>query len=77
MKRIGKITKYETTDYVGTARMLDLERAAPESNPTIPVATDEGQTGEFHAVPAPGASLHTLSPSLSDLRDLGEREDKP
>jgi len=38
---------------------------------------DEGQTGEFQAVTAPGASLHTLSPSLSDLRDLGEREDKP
>ncbi|HEU4728229.1 MAG TPA: PAS domain S-box protein, partial [Kofleriaceae bacterium] len=38
VKKIGKITKYETTDYVGTARMLDLERAAPESDPSIPLA---------------------------------------
>ncbi|MGN6110196.1 MAG: PAS domain S-box protein [Kofleriaceae bacterium] len=28
VKKIGKITKYETTDYVGTARMLDLDRAS-------------------------------------------------
>ncbi len=30
VKKIGKITKYETTDYVGNARMLDLDRAAAE-----------------------------------------------
>ncbi|MCX5743722.1 MAG: PAS domain S-box protein [Proteobacteria bacterium] len=29
VKKIGRITKYETTDYVGAARMLDLARAAP------------------------------------------------
>jgi hypothetical protein len=33
VKKIGKITKYETTDYVGTARMLDLDRAAPGPTP--------------------------------------------
>ncbi|HET7503294.1 MAG TPA: PAS domain S-box protein [Kofleriaceae bacterium] len=76
VKKIGKITKYETTDYVGNARMLDLERAAPESDPAIPVSADEGQTGEFHAVaPAPPAA-QPLSPSAADLRDLDEREDK-
>jgi signal transduction histidine kinase len=77
VKRIGKITRYETTDYVGNQRIVDLKLASPESNPTISVVVDEGQTGEFHAVTAPGASLHTLSPTLSDLRDLSEREGKP
>jgi PAS domain S-box-containing protein len=74
VKKIGKITKYETTDYVGTARMLDLERAAPGSDPAIPVASDEGQTGEFRAVEPPAATAQPMSPSSSDLRDLGERD---
>jgi PAS domain S-box-containing protein len=67
VKKIGKITKYETIDYVGSARMLDLERAAPESNPhipvTIPTSADETATGEFHAA---------LSASPSDISDLEE-----
>jgi len=37
VKKIGRITKYETTDYVGSARMLDLDRAA-SSEPSINVA---------------------------------------
>jgi PAS domain S-box-containing protein len=74
VKRIGRITKYETTSYVGSARMLDLERAAPESHVAIPLTTDECQTSELHES---AGSLHTLDPSMSDLRDLGEREDEP
>jgi PAS domain S-box-containing protein len=77
VKKIGKITKYETTDYVGTARMLDLERASPESNPAILVTADETQTGEFYAAATPAGSVPTLSPSVADLRALGEREGKP
>ena len=30
VKKIGKITKYETTDYVGTARILDLAKSGVE-----------------------------------------------
>jgi len=52
VKKIGKITKYETTDYVGSARMLDLDRATSQdpSDPAIPtaIAVDDSQTGEFH-----------------------------
>lgn len=33
VKKIGKITKYETKSYVGRARILDLERSAPASTP--------------------------------------------
>lgn len=57
VKKIGKITKYETTDYVGSTRILDLEHAAPESDPAIPIVEDqdfetESQTGEFLATPS-------------------------
>lgn len=79
VKKIGKITKYETTDYVGSARMLDLDRAAA-SEPAIPVAIDDGRendpgaqdkTGEFNAVaPSQETRLH---PSLAELMEL----DKP
>jgi PAS domain S-box-containing protein len=46
VKKIGRLTKYETTDYVGSARMIDLDRsAASDPNlvipdpPTIPLPT--------------------------------------
>jgi PAS domain S-box-containing protein len=75
VKRIGRITKYETIDYVGGARMLDLHRAAPESDPAISVS--EETTGEFLAPTAPPAGpLPQLVPTPADLRDLDEREDK-
>lgn len=84
VKKIGKITKYETTDYVGTARMLDLDRAAPDSNPAIPMASaDPGddQTGEFRAAvsAAEPAAEPELAPSLADLGDLEDlaRLDEP
>ncbi|MDQ3337924.1 MAG: PAS domain S-box protein [Myxococcota bacterium] len=92
VKKIGKITKYETTDYVGSARMLDLARAAPDSEPAIglpddeafentnaipAVAADESQTGEFHAV-TPGTE-RTMHPSLAELTELDEmrKDGKP
>ncbi len=72
VKKIGRITRYETTDYVGTARMLDLDRSAPESSDTaIPIATaDDNLTGEFHAV-KPGSEIG-MQPTMSDLVDLGD-----
>ena len=71
VKNIGRITKYETTDYVGGARMLDLERAAPDSDIAIQVPSDETQTGEFPPVSAGSVGAQPLVPSLTDLRDLG------
>jgi signal transduction histidine kinase len=81
VKKIGKITKYETTDYVGNARMLDLDRAAAESEPAIqlpavdehgegiPTASaDDSQTGEFHAV-TPGTE-RAIHPTLAELAEL-------
>jgi len=75
VKRIGRITKYETVAYVGGARMLDLHRAAPESDPAIAIA--EETTGEFLAPTGPPAGpLPQLVPTPADLRDLDDREDK-
>ncbi|MGE0546716.1 MAG: PAS domain S-box protein [Kofleriaceae bacterium] len=63
VKKIGKITKYETIDYVGTARMLDLNRAAAETNPQIPVLSDEESTGTFPSEP----DLELARPSHADI----------
>jgi PAS domain S-box-containing protein len=76
VKKIGRITKYETTDYVGGARMLDLRRAAPESDPEIALIGEE-PTGEFYAPTSPPTGgMPQLTPSVADLRDLDEHEDK-
>jgi len=76
VKKIGKITKYETTDYVGSARMLDLDRAAADSAEAIPLAEvlgEESKTGEFAAV-APGAEVvREAAPTLADLVELEDR----
>jgi PAS domain S-box-containing protein len=84
VKKIGHITKYETTDYVGTARMIDLDRATSrmQALERLPGEGDENLTGEFGAVaPAPGAEGEAevpRTPSLGDLGDLASRAgDKP
>jgi PAS domain S-box-containing protein len=59
VRKIGKITRYETKSYVGRARILDLDRSAPSSTPRVdeampsseekpvstkkPVATERGE----------------------------------
>jgi PAS domain S-box-containing protein len=35
VRKIGKITRYETKSYVGRARILDLDRSAPASTPKV------------------------------------------
>jgi hypothetical protein len=42
VRKIGKITRYETKSYVGRARILDLDRSAASSPP--PPATPTGDT---------------------------------
>lgn len=39
VRKIGKITKYETKSYVGQARILDLDKSSRESDPHVPAAT--------------------------------------
>jgi signal transduction histidine kinase len=40
VRKIGKITKYETKSYVGRARILDLDRSAPASVPRTDAEDD-------------------------------------
>ncbi len=79
VKKIGKITKYETTEYVGSARMLDLDRAAASaSDSAIPVMSEdphEDKTGEFQAA-TPSVESGLQHPSLADLVDLDAGMDK-
>lgn len=65
VKKIGRLTKYETTDYVGTERILDLDRATDDSGLVLdPV--EEGKTGEFTAV-LPGGLAQALGRDDFDL----------
>lgn len=41
VKKIGRITRYETVDYVGNTRMLDLARAAEEEGGAVTAAIDD------------------------------------
>jgi signal transduction histidine kinase len=56
VRKIGKITKYETKSYVGRARILDLDRSAPASTPRL-----EGVAGEeSHEDATPGTAPPTV-----------------
>lgn len=74
VKKIGHITKYETTDYVGSAKMIDLDRATSPIHALDRDADD--LTGEFTIV-RPAASLDLdpdpPRPTLGDLGDLASR----
>jgi hypothetical protein len=56
--------------------MLDLDRAAAESQdgiPVEPIEAEDSKTGEFAAV-APGSSVVSNTPALEDLLDLADRQ---
>ena len=56
VRKIGKITKYETKSYVGRARILDLDWSAPASTPRL-----EGVAGEeSHEDATPGTAPPTV-----------------
>jgi PAS domain S-box-containing protein len=54
VRKIGKITKYETKSYVGKQKILDLDRASEEGVPVAPAATsiDDAHPQE-HPMPEP------------------------
>ncbi|HRC58414.1 MAG TPA: PAS domain S-box protein, partial [Kofleriaceae bacterium] len=67
VKKIGRLTKYETTDYVGSDRILDLDRAADPESGLVIDPVEEGQTGEFTAV-LPGGLAAALGREDFDLK---------
>ena len=60
VRKIGKITKYETKTYVGAAKILDLDKASEETQPAGPRRTDEASMKRrvriSSAGPSPGPS---------------------
>ena len=38
MRKLGEVTRYETKDYVGGARILDLDRASGRRRSSLPPA---------------------------------------
>jgi hypothetical protein len=79
VKKIGRITKYETTEYVGSASIIDLDRSTTPSDPGLVIAPtdppsneesidDEGLTREFTAV-VPGGNLAHMLGELGELLD--------
>jgi signal transduction histidine kinase len=40
VRKIGKITKYETKSYVGAAKILDLDKASEETQPAAATASN-------------------------------------
>jgi len=45
VRKIGKITKYETKSYVGHARILDLDKASEEREPKFPPTESSTESG--------------------------------
>jgi PAS domain S-box-containing protein len=56
VRKIGKITRYETKSYVGRARILDLDRSAPSSTPRVDEAMPKSD-GTSAVVPQRGRDL--------------------
>jgi len=82
VKKIGRITKYETTDYIGTQRMIDLDRSTsmpavdPASEDASHETTDDGsRTREFNAIRPTPELLAALGET--DLLDDDPAADPP
>jgi PAS domain S-box-containing protein len=56
VRKIGKITKYETKSYVGRARILDLDKAAGLAPSTTPPPASSGVSGTDPPPSAPKSS---------------------
>jgi PAS domain S-box-containing protein len=55
VKKIGRLTKYETIDYLGTTRMIDLDRsAASDPSLVIPDPSDGATTTQMPQRPSDG-----------------------
>lgn len=65
VKKIGRITKYETTEYVGSTRVLDLELSSPGHS--IPPPHDGPNDGQNDRRSAVGSGpMQLLQASLSE-----------
>ena len=64
VRKIGKITKYETKSYVGKQKILDLDRASEEGVPVAePVVTERPPSTR-----TPTETTRSSSPSVPSER---------
>ena len=76
VRKIGKITKYETKSYVGKQKILDLDRASEEGESLIPPANADGPRSEPRR-PSDWTEVHSPRPERArepSERTGGERE---
>ena len=62
VRKIGRITKYETKSYVGRARILDLDRSAPASTPRLDEDREDDENGD------PDPALRPKAPASGGRR---------
>jgi PAS domain S-box-containing protein len=68
VRKIGKITKYETKSYVGKQKILDLDRASEEGVPAAPPVTAPASE------PSSSLPKKRASGDYTTSRSRGERE---
>lgn len=68
VRKIGKITKYETKSYVGKQKILDLDRASEEGPAAHPLALADDREGTPPGPPAP----EDQAPKSEPRRTSGE-----
>jgi PAS domain S-box-containing protein len=75
VKKIGRITKYETTDYVGGARIVDISRSTAEITGAVPTIDDIALPVPRGDQLAAGAVTISASTTLASSGAAGESRD--
>lgn len=76
VRKIGKITKYETKSYVGKQKILDLDRASEEGVPVATPVNPEGGSTSTDVVP-PHPDLLRSERSEREAWGAGAKEEEP
>ena len=82
VKRIGRITKYETTEYVGSAKMIDIDRSTRELEPLVieppePTEPGRGVAGSARADRAADADDAADDDATNVAGDVVDRSSEP
>ncbi len=72
VKKIGRITKYETKQYVGSASILDLDKSAAHSSPSLVLPLVEESAEDSQGDDLTGEHVHHQRAATIDHLDLGE-----
>jgi PAS domain S-box-containing protein len=76
VRQIGRITRYETKQYVGSASIMDLERSAPAHSGRQPPSQDpESEPGEVTQVVDEDRTPSLEDVVLADMAHMGDLPD--